>query len=71
MIFASVGEIEVTSPGLTYLQTAQLWITGPTGLSRLTRVLDGGNQSSFIAASLIDNLKFQAISERELTVCAF
>jgi hypothetical protein len=41
----SVGGIEVTLPGLTYLQTAQACITGPTGLSRLTRcVLDGGSQ---------------------------
>jgi hypothetical protein len=27
----SVGRIEVTSPGFTYLQTAQVRITGPTG----------------------------------------
>jgi hypothetical protein len=46
-------------------------ITGPTGLSRLDRcVLDGGSQSSFIATSFIDDLKLQAIIERELTVCA-
>ena len=70
--FTSVGRIEVTSSGFTYLQTAQVWITGPTGLSRLTRcVLDGGSQSSFIAASLIDDLKLQAVNERELSVCAF
>jgi len=70
--FTSIGGIEVTSPGFTYLQTAQVWITGPTGFSRLALcVLDGGSQSSFIAASLIDDLKLQAISERELTVCAF
>jgi len=57
--FTSVGGIEVTSPGFTYLKTAQVWITGPTWLSRLTRcVLDGESQSSFIAASLIDDLKF-------------
>jgi hypothetical protein len=70
--FTSVGRIEVASPGFTYLQTAQVWVTGPTGLSRLTRcVLDGGSQSSFIKASLIDDLKLQAINEKELTVCAF
>ena len=70
--FTSVGRIEVTSPGFTYLQTAQVRITGPTGLSRLTRcVLDGGSQSSFIATSLIDDLKLQAINEKELTVCTF
>jgi hypothetical protein len=44
----AVGTIEVTSLGFTHLQTAQVWITGPTGLSRRTRcVLDGGvNQVS-------------------------
>ena len=65
------GRIAVTSPGSTYIQTAQVWITGPTGLSRMTRVLDGGSQSSFIAASLIDVLKLQTINERELAVCVF
>jgi hypothetical protein len=45
---------------------------GPTGLSRLTRcMLDSGSQSSFIAAHLTDDLKLQAINERELNVCAF
>jgi len=45
---------------------------GPTGLSRLARcVLNGGSQSSFIAAHFTDDLKLQAINERELTVCAF
>jgi len=67
--FTSEGRI---SPGFTYIQTAQVWITGPMGLSRLTHcVLDGGSQSRFIAAPLIDNLKLQAINEQELTVCAF
>jgi len=70
--FTSLGVIEATLPGFTYPQTAQDCITGPTGLSRLTRcVLDGGSQSSFVAASLIDDLKLEAISERELTVCEF
>ena len=34
-------------------------------------MLDGGSQSSFSVASLIYDLKLQAISERELTVCGF
>jgi hypothetical protein len=39
--FTSVGRIEVAPPGF-YLQTTQVWITGPMGLSRLTRcVLEG------------------------------
>jgi hypothetical protein len=41
-------------------------------MSKLTRcVLDAENQSRFITASLIDDLKLQAINEREVTVCAF
>ena len=72
MNLTSVGRIEVTSPGFTYLQTAQVWITGPMGLSRLTRcLLGGGSQSSFIAAHLLDDLNLQVIKKRELTVCAF
>jgi len=31
----------------------------------------GGSQSSFLAASLIDDLKLEAINERDLTACAF
>ena len=34
-------------------------------------MLDGGSQSSFIAASLLDDLKLQVINEEELTVCVF
>ena len=45
---SSVGKISVCTPAFTYLQTAQVKITAPTGLSRLTRcVLDGGSQSMF------------------------
>ena len=62
--FTSVGRIEVTSPGFTYLQTAHVSTTGPTGLSRQTHcLLDGESQLIFIAASLIDDLKLQAINE--------
>ena len=65
--FTSVGGIEVTLPAFTYLHTAQVCITGPRGLSILTRcMIDGGSQSSFVAASLIDDLKLEAIREREL-----
>jgi hypothetical protein len=53
----TVGKINVTSPDSTFLQTARIWVMGPTGLSRLTCcVLDGGIQSSFVAKSLIDDL---------------
>ena len=70
--FTSIGGIEVTLPALNYLHNAQVCITGPTGLSKLPRCLMvGGSQSSINSASLIDDLKLEAISERELTACPF
>jgi hypothetical protein len=68
----SVGKIDVTSSGFTHLQTARIRITGPTGLSKLTRcVLDGGSQCSFIGKSLVDQLRLEVIADRPLTVNAF
>jgi hypothetical protein len=45
---------------------------GPTGLSKLTRcVLDGRSQTSFIAKTLIDDLKPEIVDRRGLVVSAF
>jgi len=68
----SVGKIDVASPGFTFLQTACVWVVRPTGLSKLTRcVLDGGSQSSFIAKTLIDDLKLEVVDHRDFVVSAF
>jgi hypothetical protein len=68
----SVGKIDVSSPDFTYLQTARVWITGPTGRSKLTRcVLDGGSQSRFVNKSLIDELRLEVIDSRALSVSSF
>ena len=68
----AVGKIDVRTLAFTYLQTARVWITGPTGLSRLTRcVLDSGNQSSFITDTLIEDLKLKTIEHRGLNVSTF
>jgi hypothetical protein len=68
----TVSKINVTSPDSTFLQTARIWVMGRTGLSRLTRcVLDGGSQSSFVAKSLIDDLKLEVVGSRDLLVSAF
>jgi hypothetical protein len=68
----TVGKIHVTSPDFTYLQTARIWVMGPTGLSKLTRcVLDGGSQCSFVAKSLIDSLELEIVDRRDLVVSAF
>ena len=69
---ASVGRVDISSPDFTHLQTARVWVMGPTGLSRLTRcVLDGGSQCSFIARSVIDDLQLEVIDQRDLSVTAF
>jgi len=69
---ASVGSVDISSPEYTYLQRARVWVTGLTGLSRLTRcVLDGGNQCSFFARSVIDDLQLEVIEQRDLSVTAF
>ena len=58
----AVGKVDVDTPAFTYLQTARVRITGPTGLSRITRcVLDGGSQSSFITNTWIEDLKLRTI----------
>ena len=68
----SVRKIDVHTPAFTYLQTARVWITGPTGLRRLTRcVLDGGSQSSFITDNLIEDLRLRIIEHRELNISTF
>jgi hypothetical protein len=68
----TVGKIDVASPDFTYLQTACVWVMGPTGLSKLTRcVLDAGSQTSFITKTLIDDLKLEIVDCRDLVVSAF
>ena len=68
----TVGKIDIASPDSTNLQTARIWVLGPTGLSKLTRcVLDGGSQSSFIAKTLIDDHKLEVVDRRDLVVSAF
>ena len=68
----AVGNISVTSPGFTHLQTARIWISGPTGLCKQTRcVLDGGSQSSFVCSALIDELGLEVLSDKQLKVNSF
>jgi hypothetical protein len=68
----SVGKIEITPLSFTYLQTARVWISGPTGLRKCTRcILDCGSQSSFVSKDLIDQLKLNVIGHRDLAVNAF
>jgi hypothetical protein len=69
---ASVGTVDAASPGYTHLQTARIWVTQPTGLSKLTRcVLDCGIQCRFVAKSIIDDLGLEVIDHRDLLLTAF
>ena len=68
----AVGTVDVCTPAFTYSQTARVRITGPTGLSKITRcVMDGRSQSSFITDTLIKDPKLRTIKNRELNVSAF
>jgi hypothetical protein len=61
---ASVGRVDTSSPDFIYLQTARVWITGPTGRSRHTPcVLDGGSQCTFLTRSIIDDLLLEVIDQ--------
>ncbi|XP_071037207.1 uncharacterized protein [Parasteatoda tepidariorum] len=54
------------------LHTARVYITGPTGITKLTRcILDCGSQTSFIHSHLVDNLKLDVISSDSLEIHAF
>ncbi|GFU45791.1 DUF1758 domain-containing protein [Nephila pilipes] len=49
-----------------------LFITGPNGITKLTRcLLDGGSQSSFISSDLVDTLNLPVISTGPLELQAF
>jgi len=57
-VFTSANQIGTQLHAFTHLQTARIWITGPTGFKMLTRcLLDSGSQSSFIHTSLVDQLQ--------------
>jgi len=44
---------------------------GPTGISKLTRcVFETGSQSSFVAKTLIDDVKFEVVDRQDLVVSA-
>ena len=56
-VSTSVNQINTRTHDFTHLQTARIRLTGPTGLTKLTRcLLDAGSQSSFIHTSLVDQL---------------
>nr|XP_042912776.1 uncharacterized protein LOC107436914 [Parasteatoda tepidariorum] len=68
----STNNIDTRTPNFTHLQTARVYITGPTGITKLTRcILDCGSQTSFIHSHLVDYLKLDVISSDSLEIHAF
>lgn len=68
----STNKIDILSSNYVHLQTARVFITGPTGITKLTRcLLDAGSQSSFVHSDLVDTLKLQAIATRPLELQVF
>nr|XP_042903967.1 uncharacterized protein LOC122270493 [Parasteatoda tepidariorum] len=71
-VATSTNKIDVSPSNFVHLQTARVFITGPTGITKLTRcLLDGGSQSSFVSSNLVDTLKLPVISTRHLDIQAF
>ncbi|XP_035232586.1 uncharacterized protein LOC118204364 [Stegodyphus dumicola] len=69
---SAVNHITFPKTIFTHLQTARVYVTGPTGITKLTRcILDGGSQASFVHTNLIENLKLKVVSSASLSVQAF
>ncbi|GBN18025.1 hypothetical protein AVEN_41401-1 [Araneus ventricosus] len=68
----TANQVNIFASNVTHLQTAKVFITGPTGIAKLTRcILDGGSQSSFVSTRLVDVLNLKVISTDNLEVRGF
>jgi hypothetical protein len=71
-VSTTVNQINTQSRDFTHLQTARIWLTGPTGLKKPTRcLLDAGSQSSFIHSSLVDQLQLPVLDQRDVIITPF
>lgn len=69
---SAVNHINIPKTIFTHLQTARVYVTGPTGITKLTRcILDGGSQASFVHTNLIETLKLKVVNTATLSVQAF
>ena len=64
----TIGKIVVASPDFTYLQTARVWVMGPTSLHAASWTAEVSQASSL---RLIDDLKLEIVDRRDLVVSAF
>ncbi|GBN69084.1 hypothetical protein AVEN_251531-1, partial [Araneus ventricosus] len=68
----TANQVNIFASNVTHLQTAKVFITGSTGITKLTRcILDGGSQSSFVSTRLVDVLNLKVISTDNLEVRGF
>ncbi|GFS82744.1 integrase catalytic domain-containing protein [Nephila pilipes] len=59
---SEVNHINIPKTVFTHLQTACLYVTDPTGITKLIHcILEGGSQASFVDINLIDKLKLNVI----------
>ena len=67
-----MNQIDTELHDFTHLQTARIWITGPTGLKKLTRcLLDSGSQTIFIHTSLVDQPHLSVVDKRDAIITRF
>ncbi|XP_035231984.1 uncharacterized protein LOC118203799 [Stegodyphus dumicola] len=66
---SAVNHITFPKTIFTHLQTARVYVTGPTG--HLRCILDGGSQAGFVHTNLIEKLKLKVVSSASLSVQAF
>ncbi|GBL97172.1 hypothetical protein AVEN_87091-1, partial [Araneus ventricosus] len=65
----TANQVNIFASNVTHLQTSKVFITGSTGITKLTRcILDGGSQSSFVSTRLVDVLNLKVISTDNLEV---
>jgi len=69
-VSTSVNQINTQSRDFTHVQTACIWLTGPTGLKLTRCLLDAGNQPSFIHTSL-DQLQLPVLDQRDVIITPF
>ena len=69
-VSTSVNQINTQSRDFTHVQTACIWLTGPTGLKLTRCLLDAGNQPSFIHTSL-DQLQLPVLDQWDVIITPF
>ncbi|GBM58112.1 hypothetical protein AVEN_164295-1 [Araneus ventricosus] len=68
----TANQVNISASNVTHLQTAKVFITGTTGITKLTRfILDGGSQSSFVSTRIIDILNLKVIITDNLEIRGF